>query len=67
MTEAKTHGFNISAMQRDQQILDLAQETTALKVRDLRLYYGEKEALHGINMDIPKNRVTAFIGPSGCG
>nr|WP_284383469.1 phosphate ABC transporter ATP-binding protein PstB [Litoribrevibacter albus] len=38
-----------------------------LEVKDLQLYYGEKRALHGINMQIPKNRVTAFIGPSGCG
>ncbi|WP_156506222.1 ATP-binding cassette domain-containing protein, partial [Oleiphilus sp. HI0117] len=39
----------------------------ALTVDDLRLCYGEKEALHGVNMQIPQNRVTAFIGPSGCG
>ncbi len=37
------------------------------KVRDLDLYYGEKQALKKINMDIKKNKVTAFIGPSGCG
>lgn len=38
-----------------------------LHTRDLRVFYGDKEALHGVTMDIPKNRVTAFIGPSGCG
>ncbi|MDX1812611.1 MAG: phosphate ABC transporter ATP-binding protein PstB [Gammaproteobacteria bacterium] len=38
-----------------------------LKVEDLRLYYGEKEALHGINMELPRHKVSAFIGPSGCG
>ncbi|MFB9888052.1 phosphate ABC transporter ATP-binding protein PstB [Balneatrix alpica] len=47
--------------------LNLANETAALTVNDLKLFYGDKEALHGINMMIPKNRVTAFIGPSGCG
>jgi len=45
----------------------MSTETTTLQVKDLRLAYGDKEALHGINMDIPKKRVTAFIGPSGCG
>lgn len=30
-------------------------------------HYGEKQALHGINMDIPEKQVTALIGPSGCG
>lgn len=34
---------------------------------DVRVHYGEKEALHGINLDIRKNAVTALIGPSGCG
>ncbi|WP_246480801.1 phosphate ABC transporter ATP-binding protein PstB [Motiliproteus sediminis] len=45
----------------------MANETIALQVRDLDLYYGDKRALNKINMDIPQNRVTAFIGPSGCG
>ena len=36
-------------------------------VRDLDFYYGKFHALHGINIEIPKQRVTAFIGPSGCG
>ncbi|WP_293266962.1 phosphate ABC transporter ATP-binding protein PstB [Neptunomonas sp.] len=66
-TNAKTHGIDISSLQREARTLDLDTETTTLKVRDLRLTYGDKEALHGINMDIPKKRVTAFIGPSGCG
>ena len=38
-----------------------------LAVRDLNLYYGDKQALKGINLSIPRKRVTAFIGPSGCG
>ncbi|HFQ13915.1 MAG TPA: phosphate ABC transporter ATP-binding protein [Gammaproteobacteria bacterium] len=38
-----------------------------LRVENVDLYYGEKQALKNINMTIPKNRVTAFIGPSGCG
>ncbi len=35
--------------------------------KDLDLYYGEFQALKGINMAIPKGDITAFIGPSGCG
>ncbi len=66
-SEAKTHAIDISAMQRDNRVLNLEDETCTLEVKDLRLAYGEKEALHGIDMKIPKNRVTAFIGPSGCG
>lgn len=38
-----------------------------IRVNNLDLYYGEKQALKGINMDIKENEVTALIGPSGCG
>lgn len=66
-SERKTHAIDISAMNRQTNVLSLEQETIAIEVEDLRLKYGEKEALHGISMKLPQNRVTAFIGPSGCG
>ena len=47
--------------------LKLADEKIKIHVNDLRLYYGESQALKTINMQIPEKRVTAFIGPSGCG
>ncbi|AXV66517.1 MULTISPECIES: phosphate ABC transporter ATP-binding protein PstB [Pseudoalteromonas] len=46
---------------------NLTAEQTALEIKDLDLYYGDKQALSGVNMKIPKGQVTAFIGPSGCG
>ncbi|MEO9654190.1 phosphate ABC transporter ATP-binding protein PstB [Marinomonas sp.] len=67
MSEAKTHSIDISAMQRSQQALRIEDETVCLSVKDLHLYYGEKEALKGVDMIIPEKKVTAFIGPSGCG
>ncbi|SIT69211.1 phosphate ABC transporter ATP-binding protein, PhoT family [Ectothiorhodosinus mongolicus] len=45
----------------------LSQEDIALTVEDLKLFYGNTQALHGVNMSIPSKCVTAFIGPSGCG
>ena len=42
-------------------------ERNKLSIRDLDLYYGEKQALKKINMNIKENKVTALIGPSGCG
>lgn len=47
--------------------LTIAQERIAVAVNELDLYYGDKRALNSINMQIARNRVTAFIGPSGCG
>ena len=67
MSEVKTHSIDISAMQRSQQALRIEDEKVCLSVKDLHLYYGEKEALKGIDMVIPEKKVTAFIGPSGCG
>ncbi len=43
------------------------QENITLKVSNLDLFYGEQQALKGINLEIPEKKVTAFIGPSGCG
>jgi phosphate transport system ATP-binding protein len=46
-----------------------AAEGHASKVvaRDVSVYYGEKQALFEVSVDIPDRAVTAFIGPSGCG
>jgi phosphate transport system ATP-binding protein len=40
---------------------------TIISVRDFNFFYGAKQALEDINLDIPEKQVTAFIGPSGCG
>lgn len=38
-----------------------------LETKDLHVYYGQKEAIKGIDMQFEKNKITALIGPSGCG
>ncbi len=45
----------------------ISTEDICIKVDNLKLSYGNTEALHGINLDIPRHKVSAFIGPSGCG
>ncbi len=35
--------------------------------RDVKVFYGEKQALNSVSVDIPAQAVMAFIGPSGCG
>ncbi len=45
----------------------LGGKTPVVEIADLDLYYGETQALHGIDMVIPEMEVTALIGPSGCG
>jgi len=38
-----------------------------LQVRDLNVWYGERQALRNVSFDIPDRQITAIIGPSGCG
>ena len=64
---SSTPAFNLDSLGRSRRKLNLEQEENCLDIRDLNLFYGEKQALHDISLMIPKRRVTAFIGPSGCG
>ena len=66
-TTTKSHGVNMSAIGRDKRSNNLADETTCITTDNLNLYYGDKRALHDINLAIPEKKVSAFIGPSGCG
>ena len=38
-----------------------------VSIKSLNTWYGEKQALENICLDVPENSITAFIGPSGCG
>ncbi len=38
-----------------------------MKARNVDFFYGTTQILHGIDLDIFENNVTAIIGPSGCG
>ena len=38
-----------------------------IQSNNLNVFYGEKQALFDICLDINQNEVTALIGPSGCG
>ncbi len=38
-----------------------------LTARDISVWFGKRKVLEGVNIDFPKNTVTALIGPSGCG
>src|SRR6266850_6033741 len=38
-----------------------------IKVEKLNAYFGNTQALHGIDLEVSANHATAIIGPSGCG
>jgi phosphate transport system ATP-binding protein len=39
----------------------------SVSLRGLRAFYGENEAVKGVDLEFRANEVTAIIGPSGCG
>lgn len=42
-------------------------DSIVFNVKNLNLFYGEKQALKNIEIPIYKKQITALIGPSGCG
>ncbi len=38
-----------------------------IQIENFDFWYGPTQVLFNLNLDIPKEQVTAFIGPSGCG
>ena len=39
----------------------------ALHTEDLHVWYGDNEAIKGVDLQFEKSKITALIGPSGCG
>jgi phosphate transport system ATP-binding protein len=42
-------------------------EAPKMSSRDVNVFYGQKQALFNVDLDVPAQQVTALIGPSGCG
>src|SRR5471030_45506 len=43
------------------------EQSVRLSIENLNFFYGQKQAVFGLNLKIPTHKVTALIGPSGCG
>jgi len=59
--------MNSMQMPLDKRSKNLSTGAVKMQAEDVKVFYGDKQALNGINMDIRENEVIAFIGPSGCG
>ena len=53
----------------DMQFADRKVGSTDIKIsaKDVHVFYGDTEAIKGVDVEIQDKTVTAFIGPSGCG
>jgi phosphate transport system ATP-binding protein len=48
--------------------VDMAKSTASkIQAEDVSVFYGEKQALFNVSLDIENYAVTSLIGPSGCG
>jgi len=65
---AKTLGTNVS-FDRDHgdTVGEIVAPNPRIVCRDVKVFYGAKQAIHSVNLDIGRNEVIALIGPSGCG
>lgn len=41
--------------------------STIVQIRNLEKFYGKKQVLHGINLDIAPGQIIGYIGPNGAG
>ena len=73
LVEDQIRRVMIALLERDgdlaQEVIDRDRQVNAydVEIERLSLWYGAKQALKNVSMAVPKHRVTAYIGPSGCG
>ncbi|CAN5226285.1 phosphate ABC transporter ATP-binding protein PstB [soil metagenome] len=46
---------------------DMHNSPTKMSAHNVNVFYGEKQAIKNVSIDVGMDEVTAFIGPSGCG
>ena len=54
-------------VERGNTVGNIAVDEPIFSCRNVDVYYGEKQAIRKVGIDIAKNQVLAMIGPSGCG
>lgn len=58
---------DINDIKRQESLAATAAQPVKITARDVKVFYGDNQAIHGIDLDVYQNEVVAFIGPSGCG
>lgn len=59
--------LNVEASTAAKPAIVPAAPTAKVRARSVSVFYGEKQALFDVSLDMPEKSVTALIGPSGCG
>ena len=57
----------VSAALPDETVGNVFVENPRITARDVNVFYGDKQAIDRVTLDIAEKQVISFIGPSGCG
>lgn len=57
----------LTSQQQEDVLSKMTTEKSKISGKNVSVFYGEKQALFDVNLEIPECQVTALIGPSGCG
>jgi phosphate transport system ATP-binding protein len=66
-TAAESHGDGPMHLEVDRTAAAAGTGQIKISARDVDFFYGEKQALFEVSLEIADKAVTALIGPSGCG
>jgi phosphate transport system ATP-binding protein len=66
-TETVEKGRSLVPRENRETVGDITVENPRMTCRNVNVYYGEKQAIKNVSLDIGRNEVIAMIGPSGCG
>ena len=58
---------NLATDEKHQTVGKITVEDPRLQCRSVNVYYGDKQAIKNVSIDVGRNEVIAMIGPSGCG
>jgi len=57
----------LNTKQQEELLETMSEEQIKMSGRNVSVFYGDKQALFDVNLEIPEKQVIALIGPSGCG
>ena len=67
MKDGKAHTTDLSELLTQCTVGKPFIDAPKVRTRNVNVYYGEKQAIFDVGLDIGRNQVIAMIGPSGCG
>ncbi len=58
---------DLNQIEFNQTVGNVFADDAKMSMRNVNVFYSDKQAIKNVNLDLARNQVTALIGPSGCG